>query len=1850
MFALLKRYFLRRNPKGKYSSSTGSVEQTTAGLRIEQGNSLWEQEQNRQLTKTTASYRQAIQLSDNSAQAYQKLAEALRQEGKLEEAAFFYRQAIALNASAFGNKVSKASKGNQITVVNLSNPPLAPQSVNGNINDQPKTAMTQLKDLKFNGNGSGSSNYSQKPTVLPQLLKGSTNDRQTFLAKSSNLAPELPLVNGSTNNYQTLGLHFEAVQVYLQQAEAYCAQKKWEPAIAACKRALQIAPKMAEAYKIWGNALQRMGQAAEAMGYYAKALEIQPDLAEVHANLGSLYAQKQQWQRAIDYYQKAVAINPKFPGAYRNLAKVWTQVGQPQKATECTYQALTLEPGKASPEAHFDLGNELWQQSRFSEAIACYRRTIEFNPNFVEACQKLADALAQQGEWKESNTYYRKVLELNAAGAAISLDKQGEQRKQGGKGRENRANPNSTGLPQLRGEKKVQGLLKASAQEMKQLMAASEVALLPSQSKGATGINAHRDLEKPLDAQGKVEEAIQRYIKIAKAQPDSAEVHANLGSLYAQQQQWQQAIACYKKAIELNPKFPGAYRNLAKVLTRTGKRELAVQCWDRALALEPSWAKAEEHLNLGNTLLEQGKTEKALNCYRRAIQLKPSCSEAYQRLGEILTEQGQVQEAIALYRQAVERNPQNAESYYRLGQALAVQEKWDEAISCYQKATEVQPNLWQGYHQLGEALSKRQRWQEAVAAYRRAAELNPDFFWSHHKLGYALLQLERWEEAADSFRRDIKLNPDFYWSHYNLGDALSEQRNWDEAITAYRGALELQPDLPHAYQKLGDALRQGEKADLAAALDCYRQAIERDPENVQNYHKALEIQPNDLELYLKLGNVLKRKGRLDEAVVIYQMGLRIQPDNAELLLNLEKDFNASQETKRSLSTQAASGWEFYHDLGDQLQLQGKLDEAVAAYHKAIVRNPLHSWSYHNLGDTHLKLGQWNEAVVAYCRAIELNPSYFWSKHNLAVAHFNQGKWSEAIELCSRNIELHPDLNLPYYTLKDILLKQWNATFAEGDILLKQGNRDGASAIYRQAIQQYKESLHLPSISIPKEIPLQPSVILIVDDHLPQCLRYRVQQKIEQLEYAGISAQYFPWRDMAQAKNMLHFCHVVIFYRVPALPEIVETIEYTKAIKKVVFYEIDDLIFDEKEYPEPIESYGGQVTVEQYHGLIKGTTLFREAMALCDYAIASTPSLARRMERIIAKGICFVHRNALDKLNSEFLKLDIPKIERNYISIFYGSGTKAHNADFNQLAAPALAKILEKYPQVRLTLMGYLTLPEVLLPYKERIDRVDLISDVEIYWEFLRQADINIAVLNATPVNNCKSELKWFEAGCLGIPSVVSATQTYVEILTHGINALIASTPEEWFENLELLVTDANLRSAIAKAAYEKAWREYDIPVMANNIKKIIMTGIEEAAKEKILVPRSDKKKLLIVNVFYHPQSIGGATRVVKDQVDILKANYSDQYKISVFTTDDGNPNPYQISEYTYEGVYVTKVSTPAMVGMDWQYKNPKMYDIFSQYLKFNQPNLIHFHCIQRLTGSVLEAAADLNIPYLVTVHDAWWISDHQFLVNSQGVECDYQQNDPLVTAGDTDDISGSLRRKCYLRQCLNRANAVLAVSEAFTGLYRRNGFPQTRVNRNGIMPKQVLPRKLSPSKRVRLAHVGGISAHKGYDLLQKAINATKLSNTELTVVDHAQLSGSVRQEKWGNTPVTFIGKVPQEKMPEFYSTIDVLMAPSIWPESFGLVTREAAAAGVWVVASNKGAIAEDLVPGINGDVFNPDNFDELVEILERIDREPQPYQQLVSADVHVRVTEEQVKEMEVIYQSILGLQSDKIGSPEMVES
>jgi len=1290
------------------------------------------------------------------------------------------------------------------------------------------------------------------------------------------------------------------------------------------------------------------------------------------------------------------------------------------------------------------------------------------------------------------------------------------------------------------------------------------------------------------------------------------------------------------------------YSARATSLQNQGDIEGAIQHYFNALKQEshqPLWVFD----NLAECLINTNELQRALDIIQTGLRLYSQAASLYRFRGVVQDRQGNINDVIFNYVQAIELNEnQPFWVYCVLADYYQRQGKLEESHGVTLQGLRLYPQQADIYRCLGVIQDRQGNIEETISSYQKAIALDPSQpFWVYCALIERLNSQSHSAEAIVVGQQGIKQYPEQSEIYYHLGAAQDRQNDIVGVTDSYLKAIKLKPKQPvHLYLILIEKLLAQDRIEGAVKL--INRASKIYPEHSDSfrasYHKILEIRPTDLKLYKNLAFALQANNEIGEAVAVYHKGLLMYPDDQELQkgldvispsLNHHRDSQNDVGVAVDLSITPLAGWQFYHELGHDLQKKGKLEEAVAAYQQSIVRNPSYGWSYHNLGDTQLRLGKWEDAIASYQRAIELNPDYFWSNYNLGKAYNNSGRWGEAIKLYHRSIELNPSQHLPYEALKESLLKRWNGMFAQGDMLLKQNNRVEANAIFRQAIKLFRRASNIPNLDLAQEIPQNPRVVLIVDDYLSQCLRYRVEQKVEQLEYAGVQVEYFPWRDVKLAKSALHFAHAVIFYRVPALPDLIETIEYAKSINKVVFYEIDDLIFNAKEYPDPLASYGGQVDEEQYRGLIRGTTLFHEAMALCDYGIASTPALAKEIGQVVQTKTCFVHRNALDSLNYNFVEQKIPKIKRDYISIFYGSGTKAHNADFEELVAPAIAKILQQNSQVRLTLMGYLVLPKILLPYQEQIDKVDLIKDVTIYWEFLRQADINIAMLLPTTVNNCKSELKWFEAGSLGVPSIVSNTSTYLEVLNDGVDALIASTPQDWYVHLKTLVDKPELRKNIGQAAYERVWQEYSLPTMANNIKQIVMAGIEQETKLGKLKHRTNKKKLLIVNVFYPPQSIGGATRIVKDNVDVLQANYSDQYEISIFTTDNGNPNPYEILEYSHEGVKVTKVSSPMMEGMDWQYQNPRMFEIFSQYLEFNKPDLIHFHCIQRLTGSVLEAAIEQNIPYVVTAHDAWWISDHQFLVNEKGIECDYNQNDPVVTAYDAKDIVKALKRKRYLKQQLSQATKVLAVSEAFTEIYLQNDINNTHANRNGIIPQKPLPRKPSPSGKVRLAHIGGMAAHKGYFMFQDAVKQAKLNNCEIIVVSHRQTSGSVSHDSWGTTPVKFISKVPQTQIYELYSEIDVLLAPSMWPESFGLVTREAAAAGVWVVASDKGALAEDLVAGTNGDIFNPDQTDDLVKILQRIDQEPKRYQQLILQDLPIRTTEEQVKELTTIYQSIL---------------
>ncbi len=187
--------------------------------------------------------------------------------------------------------------------------------------------------------------------------------------------------------------------VHLEQALSYFEAKQWFKAIAACQRALTISADVAEAHKIWGDCLQRLGKTSEAIGQYAQALELNPDMAEVYLNMGSLFAKQKKWNQAINHFQQALNINPRIAVVYHHLANIYHQLGEYESTTDMLYRAYELEPDSVSAQQYFVLGNMLLEQDKVIEAITCYRRAVQLKRGFYEAYEKLNDALRRRDEF-----------------------------------------------------------------------------------------------------------------------------------------------------------------------------------------------------------------------------------------------------------------------------------------------------------------------------------------------------------------------------------------------------------------------------------------------------------------------------------------------------------------------------------------------------------------------------------------------------------------------------------------------------------------------------------------------------------------------------------------------------------------------------------------------------------------------------------------------------------------------------------------------------------------------------------------------------------------------------------------------------------------------------------------------------------------------------------------------------------------------------------------------------------------------------------------------------------------------------------------------------------------------------------------------------------------------------------------------------------------------------------------------------------------------------------------------------------------------------------------------------------
>jgi tetratricopeptide (TPR) repeat protein len=233
-----------------------------------------------------------------------------------------------------------------------------------------------------------------------------------------------------------------------------------------------------------------------------------------------------------------------------------------------------------------------------------------------------------------------------------------------------------------------------------------------------------------------------------------------------------EAIDHYQRAIALQPGYAPAYNNLGAALHAKGRHDDAIATYQQALRLRPDFPLA--HYNLANALNDAGRPREAAEHFRIALQTISGSADVHNNLGIALMGEGKAADAIAEFRIAVQLEPESAASRRNLADALASARRYDEAINEFGRAARLDPT-GSAHYDLGSLFLELDRTEEAIAAFRAALRLAPRSVEAHNNLGIALGIQGRLDEAIEHFQQALAIKPDFEDARRNLAVALGQK-------------------------------------------------------------------------------------------------------------------------------------------------------------------------------------------------------------------------------------------------------------------------------------------------------------------------------------------------------------------------------------------------------------------------------------------------------------------------------------------------------------------------------------------------------------------------------------------------------------------------------------------------------------------------------------------------------------------------------------------------------------------------------------------------------------------------------------------------------------------------------------------------------------------------------------------------------------------------------------------------------------------------------------------------------------------------------------------------------------------
>lgn len=241
--------------------------------------------------------------------------------------------------------------------------------------------------------------------------------------------------------------------------------------------------------------------------------------------------------------------------------------------TKKLLKSYTLNSMKRDLYELYQIGTELFESGKYSEAEPILRDVTELNPNYADVLNKLGFISHLKSRFKEAAEYFERALELNplyteaSLNLAITYNEMGEFKK---------------------------------AQEVFSMAAQIAHPTPSSLDPFAAGklANEHYKIGNIYLDFGMYDEAIEEYTKALGLHPNASDFHTKLGVALRSKGNYEDALVHFVKAKEINPDYGQAWVQLGLTYYMKGMVGLALEEWENALKYNPKLKEAKTYLKL----------------------------------------------------------------------------------------------------------------------------------------------------------------------------------------------------------------------------------------------------------------------------------------------------------------------------------------------------------------------------------------------------------------------------------------------------------------------------------------------------------------------------------------------------------------------------------------------------------------------------------------------------------------------------------------------------------------------------------------------------------------------------------------------------------------------------------------------------------------------------------------------------------------------------------------------------------------------------------------------------------------------------------------------------------------------------------------------------------------------------------------------------------------------------------------------------------------------------------------------------------------------------------------------------